>query len=87
MEKGHNQEIVSECLSEVLDVELGVRSVLLQDWGSDWSTAPTVPLPEGGMVAAALRDLGAEVVDYRETADATPNWEERGEAGKEEEEQ
>ena len=64
MEKGHNQQIVSEALGEVLDAELDVRCVLLQDWGSDPSTAHTPPLPEGGMVAAALRDLGAEVVNY-----------------------
>jgi DNA polymerase-3 subunit gamma/tau len=86
MEKGHNQEIVSESLGEVLDTELGVRCVLLQDWGSDQST---VPLPEGGMVAAALRDLGAEVIDYgpeSRTAGTAPNWEERAEDGKEEEE-
>jgi DNA polymerase-3 subunit gamma/tau len=86
MEKGHNQEIVSESLSAVLDTELGVRCVLLQDWGSDQSA---VPLPEGGMVAAALRDLGAEVTDYgpeSKTAGTAPNWEERAEDGKEEEE-
>jgi DNA polymerase-3 subunit gamma/tau len=89
MEKGHNQEIVSESLGEVLDAELGVRCVLLQDWGSDQSTAPTVPLPEGGMVAAALRDLGAEVIDYgpeSENAGTAPNWEERAEDSREEEE-
>ncbi len=89
MEKGHNQEIVSEALSEVMNAKLGVRCVLLQNWGSDRSTAPTVPLPEGGMVAAALRDLGAEVVDYgpeTETASATPNWERRAEDSKDEEE-
>ncbi len=83
MEKGHNQEIVSKSLGEVLDVELGVRCVLLQDWGSERST---VPLPEGGMVAAALRDLGAEVIDRRQSAGTTPNWEQRAEDNKEEEE-
>ncbi len=86
MEKGHNQEIVSESLGEVLDAQLGVRCVLLQDWGSDRST---VPLPEGGMVAAALRDLGAEVVDYGpggQTAGTSPNWEERADDSNEEEE-
>ncbi len=86
MEKGHNQEIVSASLGEVLDTELGVRCVLLQDWGSDQST---VPLPEGGMVAAALRDLGAEVIDYgpeSKTAGTAPNWEGRAEDSKDEEE-
>jgi len=89
MEKGHNQEIVSESLGEVLNTEMGVRCVLLQDWGSDQSMAPTVPLPEGGMVAAALRDLGAEVVDYgpeSAAAGTVPNLEERSGEGKEEEE-
>jgi DNA polymerase-3 subunit gamma/tau len=89
MEKGHNLEIVSESLAELMDTRLGVRCVLLQDWGSDQSTAPTVPLPEGGMVAAALRDLGAEVIDYgpeSETAGTAPKWEERAEDSNEEEE-
>ncbi len=64
MEKGHNRRIVSEALVAVLEADLDVRCVLLQDWGNDRSTAPSPPLPEGGMVATALRDLGAEVVDY-----------------------
>ena len=64
MEKGHSQQIVSEALAEVLDADMGVRCVLTQDWGSGPSSAETPPLPEGGMVAAALRDLGAEVVSY-----------------------
>ena len=64
MEKGHNRRIVSEALVAVLEADLDVRCVLLQDWGNDRSTATSPPLPEGGMVATALRDLGAEVVDY-----------------------
>ena len=89
MEKGHNQEIVIESLGEVLDSTLGVRCVLLQNWGEDRSTAPTVPLPDGGMVAAAVRELGAEVIDYgpdSEAAGTTPSWEPSAEDSKEEEE-
>ena len=89
MEKGHNLEIVIESLGEALDSELGVRCVLLQDWGDDRSTAPTVPLPDGGMVAAAVRELGAEVIDYgpdSEAAGTTPSWEPSAEDSKEEEE-
>ncbi len=86
MEKGHNQEIVSESLGEVLDSKLGVRCVLLQDWGDDRSTAPTVPLPEGGMVAAAVRELGAELIDYGPESEAAGTTEPRAEDVKEEEE-
>ena len=89
MEKGHNREIVSEALGELMDAQLEVRCVLLQDWSSDQSTAPTVPLPEGGMVAAALRDLGAEVIDYgpeKGTTGTAPNSEERAKESKDEEE-
>ncbi len=86
MEKGHNQEIVIESLGEVMDSTLGVRCVLLQDWGDDRSTAPTVPLPEGGMVAAAVRELGAEVIDYGPESEAAGTTEPRAEDVKEEEE-
>jgi len=86
MEKGHNQELVIESLSEVLGSTLGVRCVLLQDWGDGRSTAPTVPLPEGGMVAAAVRELGAEVIDYGPESEAAGTAEPRAEDVKEEEE-
>ena len=85
MEKGHNQEFVIESLGEVMDSTLGVRCVLLQDWGDDRSTAPTVPLPEGGMVAAAVRELGAEVIDYGPESEAAGTTEPRAEDVKEEE--
>ena len=86
MEKGHNQELVIESLGEVLDSTLGVRCVLLQDWGDDRYTAPTVPLPKGGMVAAAVRELGAEVIDYGPESEAAGTTEPRAEDVKEEEE-
>ena len=86
MEKGHNQELVIESLGEVMDSTLGVRCVLLQDWGDDRYTAPTVPLPKGGMVAAAVRELGAEVIDYGPESEAAGTTEPRAEDVKEEEE-
>ncbi|MFQ5942709.1 MAG: DNA polymerase III subunit gamma/tau [Anaerolineales bacterium] len=89
MEKGHNQQIVSDALGEVLDTEMDVRCVLLRDWGGDASTGPSPPMPEGGMVAAALRDLGAEVVDYGpeiETEGEAPDGEQSAEGIKGEEE-
>ena len=86
MEKGHNQELVIESLGEVMDSTLGVRCVLLQDWGDDRFTAPTVPLPKGGMVAAAVRELGAEVIDYGPESEAAGTTEPRAEDVKDEEE-
>jgi DNA polymerase-3 subunit gamma/tau len=62
MEKGHNLELVTDALSEVLGSPLEVRCVLLDDWGDDAGMPP--PMKEGGMVATAIRDLGAQIVDH-----------------------
>jgi DNA polymerase-3 subunit gamma/tau len=71
MEKGHNLKLVTDALGEVLGNPLGVRCVLLVDWGNDTSAPP--PMEEGGMVATAIRDLGAQVVDHQPDAGADPS--------------
>jgi DNA polymerase-3 subunit gamma/tau len=70
MEMGPNLETVTESLQEVIGSPAGVRCVLLKDWERDQeSFAAPPPMQEDGMVATALRDLGAQIVDYREEED------------------
>ncbi|HEX6304576.1 MAG TPA: DNA polymerase III subunit gamma/tau [Anaerolineales bacterium] len=61
MNKRENLEIVERVFSEVLDREVSVRCVI--------STAKRTTIPPDvdtdGMVAAALRDLGGEIVDVQ----------------------
>ena len=63
IEKKHNQTTLAAALKQVFGQDLGVRCVLLPD-GSSRPHGPQGPLglEEGGMVATALRDLGAQVI-------------------------
>jgi DNA polymerase-3 subunit gamma/tau len=65
MEKGHNLSMVSEAFHEILGLPLGVRCVLTDRWQHEGITdeAPP-PVEDGGMVSTAMRDLGAQVVDF-----------------------
>ena len=64
MEKGHNLSSLSASLEEVFGQPIGIRCVLLDQWGDRTDpTGDALSLEEGGMVATALRDLGAQVVD------------------------
>jgi len=61
MEKGENLELVGRVLKEVFDREIPIRCIV--------STGKAAKLPPDldseGMVAAALRDLGGEIVDIQ----------------------
>ena len=61
MEKGENLELVGRVLKEVFDREIPIRCIV--------STGRAAKLPPDldseGMVAAALRDLGGEIVDVQ----------------------
>ncbi|HEX9676442.1 MAG TPA: DNA polymerase III subunit gamma/tau [Anaerolineales bacterium] len=63
IEKKHNQTTLAAALKQVFGQDLGVRCVLVAD-GSSRAHGPQGPLglEEGGMVATALRDLGAQVI-------------------------
>jgi hypothetical protein len=66
MEKGHSLELAKAALREVLGGDLGIRSALtmsVADAQAGEGSSPSIDT--GGMVAAALKDLGAEVVDVR----------------------
>jgi DNA polymerase-3 subunit gamma/tau len=63
IEKKHNQTTLMAALKEVFGQELGLRCVMLTERGSAARGSPeSLALEEGGMVATALRDLGAHVV-------------------------
>jgi DNA polymerase-3 subunit gamma/tau len=64
MEKGHNLSIASKVLEEVLGLSLGIHCVLTDTWEPmKTTTSQSLPIEDGGMVATAVRDLGAHVVD------------------------
>lgn len=75
MQKGHNLDLISEALAEVLGTPFGIHCVLIEEWEARSSATPP-PIQEDGMVAMALRDLGAQVVDYEQLP---PDVEEAGE--------
>jgi len=66
MEMGHNLALVRQALQETLGAPLRVKCVLKKTWGESagQDEAPP-PMEENGMVATALRDLGAQVVDVK----------------------
>jgi DNA polymerase-3 subunit gamma/tau len=66
MEKGHNIALACKALQEVLGLDVSIRCVLTNAWapgGNVTDQAP--PMEADGMVSTALRDLGAQVVDYK----------------------
>lgn len=64
MEKGHNMSMVRKALGEVLGLQVAIRCVLRDSWtpGGD-RVDQSKSIKDGGMVATAVRDLGAHVVD------------------------
>jgi DNA polymerase-3 subunit gamma/tau len=66
MEKGNNLSVVQGALQIVLGAPVRLRCVLIQKWtGSAPSPEETPPMEEEGMVATALRDLGAHVIEIK----------------------
>ncbi|MCJ7512798.1 MAG: DNA polymerase III subunit gamma/tau [Anaerolineales bacterium] len=72
MEKGHNLACVQEALQEVMGEPFGVRCVLAREpvvkQAAREPEGPrsTAAVEEGGMVATAIRDLGAQVMDVKQ---------------------
>lgn len=64
MEKGHNMSMACNAIGEVLGHQVEIRCVLIDSWapGRGREDQP-LPIENGGMVATAVRDLGAHVVD------------------------
>jgi hypothetical protein len=64
MEKDHNISNVKRAAQQVLGHQITLRCVLLGAWRSENKVDdPPAHMEEGGMVATALRDLGAQVVN------------------------
>lgn len=61
MEKEQNLQIAREAIEETLNVLLGIRCVLTDTWKQGERSDSPPPVEDGGMVATAMRDLGAQV--------------------------
>jgi DNA polymerase-3 subunit gamma/tau len=65
MEKGDNVANACKALSQVFGERIEIRCVLQRQWGAARAGDDVPPMEEGGMVATAVRDLGAQVVEVR----------------------
>ncbi|MFP3854165.1 MAG: DNA polymerase III subunit gamma/tau [Anaerolineales bacterium] len=63
MQKDDNMAMVAAALEDVLGQKVGLRCVLTSQWDQDAPPRQTPPVEDGGMVATAVRDLGAEVTE------------------------
>ena len=64
MEKEHNLRVAIKSLEQVFGTSLVFRCVLTETWQSgEYETQVPAPMADQGMVATALRELGAQVVD------------------------
>lgn len=66
MEKGHNLSLVQHALEQVFGRPIRVRCMLVQKWaGRRPAAGEPPPIEDEGMVATAVRDLGAQVVEIK----------------------
>jgi DNA polymerase-3 subunit gamma/tau len=75
MEKEQNVHVARTAIEETLNVPLGIRCVLTEKWRQGERTATPPPVEDGGMVATAMRDLGAQVSEVKQDS-AQPDDEE-----------
>ena len=67
MEKDHNINNVCQAAEKILGKSISLRCILTTAWKSDQPTEePPPPMEEGGMVATAIKDFGAQVVDIEQ---------------------
>ena len=67
MEKERNLSTAMSALQEALGAPLRLRCVITSKWKKAGPGSETVPpIEEGGMVATAIRELGAQVVDVEQ---------------------
>jgi DNA polymerase-3 subunit gamma/tau len=73
MEKEHNLRVAITALEQVFGDVFQLRCVLTESWRSnDYEAQPPPPMAEEGMVATALRELGAQVVDVERLPQEPP---------------
>ncbi len=66
MERRENLALVRQCFEDVFGVPMMVRCVLSHGWTPTDEAPPAADaIEDGGMVATAVRDLGAQVVDVK----------------------
>ena len=65
MEKGDNVANACKALAQVFGTQVELRCVLQRQWGGAQPGEEVPPMEEGGMVATAVRSLGAQVVEVR----------------------
>ena len=64
MEMDHNLQIAISALEEVFGRKIGLRCILSESWKpGDLDEHKPPPMEDGGMVATAIRELGAQVVE------------------------
>ncbi len=61
MEKEQNLRVAQDAIEKTLSVPLGIRCVLTETWSQGEKSSSPPPVEDGGMVATAMRDLGAQV--------------------------
>jgi len=67
MEKDHNIQKACQAAEKVLGKPIHLRCVLTSTWApEEESSEQTTPVQDGGMVATAIRDFGAQVVDVEQ---------------------
>lgn len=65
MEGGQNRAKVAQVVEQVLGHRLGIRCTLTESWDPDDSLRSRPSVPDGGMVATAMRDLGAQLAEVQ----------------------
>ncbi len=66
MERKENLALVRQCFEDVFGAPISVRCVLSRGWTPNGEPPPEAEsIEDGGMVATAVRDLGAQVVDVK----------------------
>jgi DNA polymerase-3 subunit gamma/tau len=63
MEKEQHIRVARAAIEETLKASLGIRCVLTERWEQGESSPPPLAVEDGGMVATAMRDLGAQVTE------------------------
>ncbi len=68
MEKEYNLEVARKALEQVCGVKLGLRCLLTEAWqdGRRSEDESPPPMEDDGMVATAIRELGAQVVEVEQ---------------------
>lgn len=79
MEGGQNPAMVARIVEQVLGEPLGLRCTLTERWDPERGPSSGPPVPDGGMVATAMRDLGAQLAEVQPVERGEPSGGDQGE--------